>query len=95
MAKEQGGIRYGLLKGDKKRIEHGLNRQMVAPWMRVNRRTGAPPRVVIGLARVDDPQTVVSMAKEMRECGAEPEPQYLHEVTGIPPKKQKEAGSHG
>jgi len=85
LAKEQGGVRFALVRDDKDRIEKALQDSMIRPWMAFNERTGPAPRVRIALARVDDPKGIVDIAEAMTRIGASVDHGHLHQVTGLPP----------
>lgn len=83
LAAEQGNVSFRLLVEDARRVERAIRAQWFKPWMQYNGIRGRTPRLKIFLARIENPEVAVRMAKTLHEIGYNVSADQLLEMTGL------------
>jgi phage gp29-like protein len=82
-AKVHSDVRFAAIAEDATRIPRSIGRQLIKPWMAINKLPGAAPRLVIHLTKVADPGVAVELAVKLDTIGVKADLGQLQEITGL------------
>ena len=83
LGREHASIRFELLESDAKRIQSVFDRDLIGAWMHLNEFDAPPPKLQLRFQRVSDPQTLVSIVKELAGVGYKVDPVQIQQLTGL------------
>jgi phage gp29-like protein len=65
----QSEVRGDIAAFDKKRLAQTLRTQLFKPWLRLNKFTGAPPRIAFGGEEAEENSTTATVLKDLKAAG--------------------------